>query len=948
LNHPYKLCVLTLTVLTLAACQSQVTPDRAAPPPTSEAAQPERVEVRKSPNDSREYRYLTLPNKLRMVLVSDPETQKSAAALAVYRGSFHEPEDRPGLAHFLEHMLFIQTETYPEIDGFHHHIRANGGASNAYTSLDHTNYFFDVRPAAFEEALDRFAHFFIDPIISAEYSAREKNAVDSEYQMQIKDDGWRGYMVGKRALNPDHPGSKFTIGTLETLDGDIHEDLMAFFETQYSSDQMGLVAISDQSLDQMQAWIEPLFAQIENKDIGSDYPTAPMYLETQLPAQLQYQTLKDGAAVSYVFPLPSTRTHYKNKPEQYFSNLMGHEGKGSLYDLLKSYGWIESLGASVGDLDRNNSILTIDIELTPQGRDKIENITDLLFQYIALIKQTPPQQWLFNEQARLAEIGFQFQEKSRPTGLVYQLAPRLDDYPAQDLLVAPYLMEQFDAAAISTFLTHINEQNVLIEIAAPDVAADSTEPWFQVPYSLEQVPLARAQTPGAALAMPDANPFLPGDLELKTNDAQPIVQVVDEPGLKLWLDTDSSFGSPRANVYLRLAVEGGFVNPRDRGMSQLYRMLVEDQLNEITYPAYLAGLAYGMSVPDTGFEIALSGYQDRQAALLQTLLDALLNAELQQDRFDALKLSLLKDWRNSAKDRPFHQVGAALSDTLRSGRWPRPQLIAALEPVTLADLESWRAEKLKSLAVRGLMHGNVGTSELSDLRSLLLTALPISDNAFTSATVRDIKAALRLEVPVDHNDAAILLHVQDDDESFASRARSGLAAQLLQPAYHQDLRTEQQLGYVVMVSNQPIAKRAGLSFIVQSPNTSAAGLENATVKFIDDFVSNWPDMTDEEFAQQQAGLVNRLTQTPKNLNERSQRYWADLTDDVYTFDGREQIAAHVQALNRADMHAYLTELRERMANRRLLIYTQGQFSAVPETGKLLSDATQRWEDVPQS
>ncbi|HBK19461.1 MAG TPA: hypothetical protein DDZ38_12535, partial [Gammaproteobacteria bacterium] len=44
-----------------------------------------------------------------VLLVSDPETDKSAAALAVYRGSFHETNDRPGLAHFLEHMLFIGT-----------------------------------------------------------------------------------------------------------------------------------------------------------------------------------------------------------------------------------------------------------------------------------------------------------------------------------------------------------------------------------------------------------------------------------------------------------------------------------------------------------------------------------------------------------------------------------------------------------------------------------------------------------------------------------------------------------------------------------------------------------------------------------------------------------------------------------------------------------------------
>ena len=195
----------------------------------------ERIEPRQSPNDDRAYRYLRLPNQMQVLLVSDPETDKSAAALAVYRGSFHETNDRPGLAHFLEHMLFIGTGKYPEVDTFQQFITGNGGSSNAYTALDHTNYFFDIQNSGFPEGLDRFAHFFIDPLLSPEYVAREKNAVHSEYQMQIKDDGWRGYSVSKRALNPEHPGHRFTIGSLDTLAGDVGDDLQQFFEKHYLS-----------------------------------------------------------------------------------------------------------------------------------------------------------------------------------------------------------------------------------------------------------------------------------------------------------------------------------------------------------------------------------------------------------------------------------------------------------------------------------------------------------------------------------------------------------------------------------------------------------------------------------------------------------------------------------------------------------------------------------------
>ena len=72
------------------------------------------VDVIKSENDEREYRYLTLKNKLRVLLVSDADTEKSAAALDVFIGHNQKPSDRQGLAPFLEHMLFLGTEKYPE------------------------------------------------------------------------------------------------------------------------------------------------------------------------------------------------------------------------------------------------------------------------------------------------------------------------------------------------------------------------------------------------------------------------------------------------------------------------------------------------------------------------------------------------------------------------------------------------------------------------------------------------------------------------------------------------------------------------------------------------------------------------------------------------------------------------------------------------------------------
>lgn len=111
--------------------------------------------------DLRQYRHITLPNKLEALLISDPQTDKSAAALDVRVGSLFDPPQWQGLAHFLEHMLFLGTTKYPSEDEYQSYLAKNGGMSNAFTADNHTCYFFNVSPDHLEGALDRFGQFFV-------------------------------------------------------------------------------------------------------------------------------------------------------------------------------------------------------------------------------------------------------------------------------------------------------------------------------------------------------------------------------------------------------------------------------------------------------------------------------------------------------------------------------------------------------------------------------------------------------------------------------------------------------------------------------------------------------------------------------------------------------------------------------------------------------------------
>ena len=70
----------------------------------------------KPQTDSKNYRLIELASGVRCLLVQDPRAEKCAAALDVHVGHMSDPIDRPGLAHFCEHMLFLGNDKYPGED----------------------------------------------------------------------------------------------------------------------------------------------------------------------------------------------------------------------------------------------------------------------------------------------------------------------------------------------------------------------------------------------------------------------------------------------------------------------------------------------------------------------------------------------------------------------------------------------------------------------------------------------------------------------------------------------------------------------------------------------------------------------------------------------------------------------------------------------------------------
>jgi secreted Zn-dependent insulinase-like peptidase len=899
------------------------------------------LEPVQSPNDDLRYRLLTLENELHVLLISDPDTPKAAASLDVRVGSGDNPPGRGGLAHFLEHMLFLGTDKYPDAAEYERYITEHGGSRNAYTSFEHTNYFFDVNAPFLPEALDRFAQFFISPRFDAQYVDREKNAVEAEYQMGLKSDARRGLDVLQEIMNQEHPFSQFSVGSLDTLedrpDSSIRDELISFYDKHYSANAMRLVVMGAESLDELEALVAPMFSAVPNKSYDPGEIEQPLFAPGSLPMLVQIQPQATLRQLQVSFPLPDYRELYDVKPLSYLGNLVGHEGEGSLLSQLKAEGLAESVAAGSGLGWRGGSLFSVSINLTERGVSEYRRVLQLLFAYMDMLRQKGPQAWLYDEQSRLADLSFRFKEKVEPIRYVSSLAGGMHYYAPEDVLQGPYIMNRYDEALLADLFQRLTPENSMVVLSDQNVATDRVAERYQVPYAAElitaeQVSAWRDQGAADGLHLPAANEFIAEDVSLLELDPNnPVIpEIALEQGRqRIWFRQDDEFRVPRGATYINFRSPSIGDSAAQTAAAVLYTALLKDEVNEFAYPALLAGLSFDIYKHAQGISLRVSGYNDKQAVLLGQLLDVMVAPSFNAQRFENIRSDLVRQLQNSVAKRPSSQLIDDLREALLYGEWGEQALIDELEQLDRKALKSFVSGFWEGATAEALLYGNYPPTAVKAL-SAMLDGVISTESAPGLPDVKVLKLApgesLLYGVDIPHDDAVVAWYLQGRDNNWADRAATLLTGQIMKSGFFQQLRTEQQLGYVVSAFSWPQRDVPGLVMLVQSPVADAPGVLEAMETFMQGVTG---DLDEDQFGRHQAALLSEIRRPDKNLWERAEFYWQSIAKKQWDFDGREALATAVENFTLDDWQVYFAGV---FLDRRhsLQVVSPGRSQKLPE------------------
>jgi len=909
-------------------------------------------------NDKKKYKTFTLDNKLKVLLIENPNITKSSACMSVNVGHLDNYDDALGIAHFLEHMLFLGSTKYPGEKEYSDFIMQNGGSSNAHTSIDRTWYHYDINSDAFEKSLDIFAQFFIDPLLQDEFVEKEVKAVDSEHVKNISQDDWRIYDIIKKCFNQNHKISKFSTGNLKTLlpknDKEnikiLRDKLYKFFNEKYSANKMSLFIYHNKISDNFVDEIKDIFNKVTNNaDTNSRDLSIPLVI-----------TKKDSYQEILVNPISDIKklnifwkiNFDKNRKGEnlfitdltidYFSHIMGHEGKNTLFEFLKKKSYITSLSAYDTYKVDNDIFIGIDLSLTNKGLEQMDNITSIIINYFRYLisdinnKKTYYKE-LLNEFLIKRKLDLKKNQEISPHDFVQSCASIDESYEIdfKYLLINNIIIhENFDLILekFNSILKLINYEEMIVIKVFPkkDDIKYEKEEYYETEYLIQYKNLNNFN----ALEKFENYPLVSNLITLDLLDVEIIKENIPKPIKihdihEIYLDTRNTFDED--NIYINLSVDLSFLyNPKDIKL-YLYTFIYLNYLS-IFYSSeiydYSSGLCnYSSIISDYKLYININSYYNNliDKNLLHVFNCWLFTTNIEDiDIVNVIIEKIDKYLENTKYYPPYKKLDIIINEKLKNiCSFSRNELHVEVEnfknnlkknsKIFLKKVSKKIRYILTTGKIGGLISGNINR-ELSKniLQKLAILNFKTDDNINYKCMPNlssDILYIEDSENKKDDNSAIrVLYYIDTIEKEITENWEEKICLwYLLETFIHNEvfykLRTLENLGYIVSAFSSDLNKtfinKLYITILVQSFKLNTIELNNKIIDTINNYIYEKVNtITDNDFKSSIKGLLSILEEPDNNIYEQMSRLESYISSknpklDVI-FDEKEKIISFLK------------------------------------------------------
>lgn len=834
---------------------------------------------------------MILSNGMEVYLISDPGSAQGGAVLKVQAGSWDDPKEHQGLAHFVEHMLFLGTEKYPIESDYDRFIHSHDGEMNAFTTTDYTLFAFSVASPALNEALDRFSSFFKKPLFSPSGVERERHSVDQEFEKNLLQNGSRELQVRKELANPNHPFHLFGTGNLTSLANVTQKDLKEWYETHYSSQGMRLIVYGPQSLDQLRKWILEDFIDVPSHKTASNKIDEKILREEMQGKMVYIEPTANTRTLRMTWEIPPALVSLDSfKPSDFISRILGDDGAGSLISILRKEGLAYDISLSKDRLSEDNLLFSLNINLSQAGMDNLPQVIQRCFQVMQRLAKENFPPYLFDELNKIQTIRYQYPSRENTFSYLMSLGEsfayeKLPAFPENALI-----SQNFNAEAVKNFLNLLKPSTAHYTLIAHQNMEfyDHHEKWMQVPYKVTAIPKEQIEAWSLAEPMPDfhfppPNPFIPDNLEivntLNPEGEKPAVLhpelIANDSQAQIYFAEDRQFLTPQTKWFFEIKTPSiSKTDPNKVVLSDLYLRYLEFSIRNLADLAGAADLSYKIFKTNTGIALSLYGYRDNTAALYDAILDKLKGAIPSEKEFEQAKASLFGKYSASFNQgNPLQQGFDIYQKVLFESSPLTDTRKEILSHTSYRSFLSYLDHFYDSTFTEGLLYGNIQKEDAlliwNKLKNKMNSSSGYPRQAIPKERIINPGAPYAIEMDIPTPSHAAILAIGEGEFSFKKRAAEEILSKALSSAFYSTLRTKQQTGYLINLNTEEIDNHLFTFFAVQSATYDPRDLLARFELFIENFLQEMKekDLNPQNFENIKRALAEDLIHSPKNLTE---------------------------------------------------------------------------------
>jgi predicted Zn-dependent peptidase len=207
-----------------------------------------------------DYQVHTLPNGIRILHKHSPSTI-THCCFVVNAGSRDEPENKEGLAHFIEHLLFKETEKR-NTNQILNRLELVGADLNAYTTKEYTCIHASLLKQHLERTMDLFEDILFHSTFPGDEMEKERGVIQDEIASYLDQPDEAIQDDFEALLFKNHPIGKNILGTVETVDAFDKADIKKFISANYNTSEMVFAVFGDYELKKVVKLAEKYFGTV--------------------------------------------------------------------------------------------------------------------------------------------------------------------------------------------------------------------------------------------------------------------------------------------------------------------------------------------------------------------------------------------------------------------------------------------------------------------------------------------------------------------------------------------------------------------------------------------------------------------------------------------------------------------------------------------------------------